>query len=193
MHDRVTCCPVARRAVETAVLRTLVPVTVPSDQELVVDFLNTLDVAAGTDVLDDPSAWRRWVDEHRIGVSGASHRARAARDALRAAAAQEVSPALTMNEAPDGSGGRWRGIPVTARLEQGRPVLTSTDAVGAVLAAAIRLAVVGDWDRVKLCPAGDCGWAFFDRSKNRSRTWCSMRVCGNRDKARNWRARSRVS
>jgi len=34
--------------------------------------------------------------------------------------------------------------------------------------------------RVKECPR--CGWLFLDESKNRSRRWCSMEVCGNRNK-----------
>ena len=41
-----------------------------------------------------------------------------------------------------------------------------------------------DRRRLKLCPSPDCGWVFLDRSKNNSRRWCDMRVCGNRDKAR---------
>ncbi|MDH4413505.1 MAG: CGNR zinc finger domain-containing protein [Rhizobium sp.] len=36
-------------------------------------------------------------------------------------------------------------------------------------------------ERMKIC--GNCGWLFIDRSKNRSRTWCDMTVCGNRVKA----------
>jgi predicted RNA-binding Zn ribbon-like protein len=46
---------------------------------------------------------------------------------------------------------------------------------------------------VKICPAADCRWAFFDHSRNRSRTWCSMRVCGNREKARAWRERQETA
>jgi predicted RNA-binding Zn ribbon-like protein len=37
---------------------------------------------------------------------------------------------------------------------------------------------------VRECGAGDCRWLFLDTSKNRSRQWCSMRSCGNREKAR---------
>lgn len=64
------------------------------------------------------------------------------------------------------------------------------DVVGAVFAACTRLVVRGDWIRLKICPADTCLWAFYDESRNRSRTWCSMRVCGNREKARGWRARA---
>ena len=36
--------------------------------------------------------------------------------------------------------------------------------------------------RVKLC--ANCGWLIVDTSRNRSRTWCDMTVCGNREKSR---------
>jgi predicted RNA-binding Zn ribbon-like protein len=46
--------------------------------------------------------------------------------------------------------------------------------------------------RVKRCPgSGDCGWVFFDSSKNASRHWCSMEGCGNRAKARRFVGRHR--
>ncbi|MET3613069.1 putative RNA-binding Zn ribbon-like protein [Rhizobium aquaticum] len=35
---------------------------------------------------------------------------------------------------------------------------------------------------LKICP--NCEWLFLDRSKNKSRAWCDMAVCGNRVKAR---------
>jgi predicted RNA-binding Zn ribbon-like protein len=37
---------------------------------------------------------------------------------------------------------------------------------------------------VRECGAADCLWLFLDTSKNRSRQWCSMSSCGNREKAR---------
>ena len=37
---------------------------------------------------------------------------------------------------------------------------------------------------VRQCGADDCQWLFLDTSKNRSRQWCSMTSCGNREKAR---------
>ncbi len=36
--------------------------------------------------------------------------------------------------------------------------------------------------RIRIC--GNCGWLFLDQSRNRSRLWCDMAVCGNRQKAR---------
>ena len=43
--------------------------------------------------------------------------------------------------------------------------------------------------RTKICP--NCDWLFVDQSKNRSRLWCDMAVCGNRAKAKtHYRRRS---
>ena len=42
----------------------------------------------------------------------------------------------------------------------------------------------GSWSRLKVCPGDDCGWAFYDESRNRAGRWCSMSVCGGREKAR---------
>ena len=44
--------------------------------------------------------------------------------------------------------------------------------------------------RLKTCPANDCGWRFLDQSKNRSRRWCDMAVCGNLAKVRRYRERN---
>ena len=41
-----------------------------------------------------------------------------------------------------------------------------------------------DLKYVRECGAGTCRWLFVDRSKNHSRRWCDMKVCGNRIKAR---------
>jgi predicted RNA-binding Zn ribbon-like protein len=47
----------------------------------------------------------------------------------------------------------------------------------------------GTWPRLKACRARDCEWAFQDNAKNQSRAWCSMKSCGNREKARAFRQR----
>lgn len=38
--------------------------------------------------------------------------------------------------------------------------------------------------RVRLCEDEKCRWAFLDTSRNRTRRWCDMKVCGNRAKVR---------
>lgn len=154
-------------------------VSTDHDVELVLDFLNTIDVEHGLDLLDDELGWRAWLSARGLSA-GEPVRVRAVRAGLRAAI-----------------GGRDPAPPpwghVRVEMRGGEPRLVAAEVTGAVLAAASRLAVLGEWERVKVCPADDCQWAFFDRSRNRSRTWCSMRVCGNREKARVWRERAKLS
>lgn len=45
--------------------------------------------------------------------------------------------------------------------------------------------------RVRECASESCRWLFLDRSRNRSRRWCDMQVCGNRQKARRHYARKK--
>lgn len=53
-----------------------------------------------------------------------------------------------------------------------------------VAVSAIELLTQGPLDRLGECPS--CGWLFLDTSKNRRRRWCSMAMCGSRDKARRY-------
>jgi predicted RNA-binding Zn ribbon-like protein len=55
--------------------------------------------------------------------------------------------------------------------------------------AAGRLVVSPRLTRVRACAASDCGWWFVDDTKNRSRRWCDMTLCGNREKLRRFRKR----
>ena len=48
--------------------------------------------------------------------------------------------------------------------------------------SALKLLTMPEPERLKICP--NCEWLFIDKSKNRSRNWCDMTVCGNRAKAR---------
>jgi predicted RNA-binding Zn ribbon-like protein len=49
-----------------------------------------------------------------------------------------------------------------------------------------------DVDRVRECEGTGCAWLFIDTSKNRTRRWCDMSVCGNRAKARRFAQRLRT-
>jgi predicted RNA-binding Zn ribbon-like protein len=48
--------------------------------------------------------------------------------------------------------------------------------------SALMLATHPEPQRLKIC--ANCQWLFLDRSRNRSRMWCDMAVCGNRAKAK---------
>jgi len=44
-------------------------------------------------------------------------------------------------------------------------------------------------DHVRMCTNETCRWLFLDSSKNHSRRWCNMKICGNRMKVRRYQAR----
>jgi predicted RNA-binding Zn ribbon-like protein len=66
-----------------------------------------------------------------------------------------------------------------------------TRVVGAIAAVIAEAAVTGTWFRLKSCPGHLCGWAFYDRSSVGRSRWCSMQLCGSRNKMRAYRDRSR--
>ncbi|HKD48916.1 MAG TPA: ABATE domain-containing protein [Rhizomicrobium sp.] len=55
--------------------------------------------------------------------------------------------------------------------------------------AAVKLLTSDELERVRACGAANCRWLFLDTSKNHTRRWCNMKVCGNRMKARRFQAR----
>ncbi|MDB6106819.1 MAG: hypothetical protein JWO52_6818 [Gammaproteobacteria bacterium] len=42
---------------------------------------------------------------------------------------------------------------------------------------------------LRACGSETCRWLFLDTSKNHTRRWCDMKICGNRMKARRFQAR----
>jgi predicted RNA-binding Zn ribbon-like protein len=47
--------------------------------------------------------------------------------------------------------------------------------------------------RIRECASPTCDWVFLDQSRNRSRRWCDMSDCGNREKARRFQQRKRAT
>jgi predicted RNA-binding Zn ribbon-like protein len=156
---------------------------IESDLEIVLAFLNTVDVEQGTDQLASAAAWAQWVSLNRLGMASEVSQAIQLRDQLR----KSIGDPRLERPIPDLADSTHLGVTLSA----GRPTLLAHDAVGEILASSARLVILGHWDRFKICSAEHCRWAFFDRSRNQSRTWCSMRVCGNREKARLWRERAK--
>lgn len=169
--------------------------------ELVVDFLNTVDLESGEESLASPRDAVRWLAGHGIPPgdldAAGLERLRAFREALRALVWErctgehdERALALLAAEA--------RRAPLIAAPRAGGvelvPARGGADGVIAALLGAVHTACAeGTWERVKVCASHPCRWAFVDRSRNRSRSWCSMAVCGNRAKARSFRRRSASS
>ncbi len=57
-------------------------------------------------------------------------------------------------------------------------------ALGALLGIVAASMLQEQWPQLKACLGRDCGWVFYDRSRNQSARWCAMNVCGDREKAR---------
>ena len=174
----------------------------PGDLELVRSFVNTRDVDSGLDALDSPDGLAVWMSEHGLGRGEDLDEedletAIAFREGLRGLLVANGGAELTA-EALEGvrRGADWGTLRIAVD-ERGRASQQPSCSGSGVLYARV-LAIMaaaqerGEWERLKVCPADDCAWAFYDRSRNRSRTWCSMEVCGNRAKTRAYRDRSRT-
>lgn len=113
--------------------------------------------------------------------------ARAARQVVPAAALETVNRAL-----PDALG-RLRLESGTSGIEWGWS--STVDDLGAMLPPVVRacadLLTSPQIERVRECRSETCAWLFLDHSKNGTRCWCDMSVCGNRAKARRHYARSK--
>lgn len=172
----------------------------PGDLQLLQGFVNTHDLEEHTDDVADPEALGRWLSHYGLmgadePVSAADHdQALRVREALRSVlmakngCPDDARAVATLNAAAKSAELLVRfGDDGAARLE---PVRAGVDgALGRLLAIVERAQADGTWERIKGCPDDNCGWAFYDWSKNRSATWCSMEVCGNRSKARAYRRR----
>ena len=124
-----------------------------------------------------------WLEEHGLPAS-AFERAVALREALRAllrvnnlGGAAPEAVALVNESARD----------VRVELGTGGVALAGRDPIAQVTATALTAMLDGTWGRLKVCR--NCEWAFYDTSKNRSGSWCSMQLCGNRRKTRAYRSR----
>lgn len=58
--------------------------------------------------------------------------------------------------------------------------------------AAFELLTGDDSPRIRACANPECRWLFLDTSKNHTRRWCDMAICGNRMKARRFKAQHRA-
>ena len=106
-------------------------------------------------------------------------------DALPAAAVQVINDCSIQGRAaailtPEGDR-RWR-LGSSCRVE---------DALGVIAADAIDI-ISGERDgKMALCASPTCRAAFFDTSQSRTRKWCEMNTCGNRQKKARFNANQR--
>jgi len=64
--------------------------------------------------------------------------------------------------------------------------------LGALALSASDLMTSEAVDRVRACGNPECRWLFLDTSKNHTRRWCDMKLCGNRMKARRFKAQRKA-
>jgi predicted RNA-binding Zn ribbon-like protein len=175
----------------------------PGRLELLQRFVNSYnhDFPREWDRIGTPDRAQAWLRQKRLltpgdRVSDADvTRLRELREAIRALAManQGRRPETAATDV-------IRRVSATAQLsvaidDTGRTVLEPTrggiDGAVATLVGILHEAqLTGHWSRLKGCRR--CGYAFFDRSKNRSAAWCAMSICGNRTKNRAYYRRRRT-
>ena len=186
------------------------------DADRVLAFINTLSArptAAPAERLDSYESLVEWAREQHLVSAAAAERlsGEARRHPHQAAAvlarAKDFREALhgladaidherqpnadvlkTIGECLAGAYANGRLVPHEGTLQW---VASAEDDLERVLweigRAAGRLVVSPRLRRVRACAAADCGWWFVDDTKNRSRRWCDMKLCGNREKLRRFR------
>jgi len=144
--------------------------------------LNSQDLENEVDWLPD------WLAER--GLVRAERRARALRSALRALVRANNGVPLD-EEAVATVNAAARRVSMQVDSAGAVTVTTDGDALDQVVAIALGAMLDGSWGRLKACR--NCRWSFYDKSPNRSGTWCSMQLCGNRRKTRAYRRRKTAS
>jgi predicted RNA-binding Zn ribbon-like protein len=172
---------------------------VPAPAAVVRDFVNTEDHETGEDALAGPAELGRYLQSEGLWDGAGSLRrthleqARRLRSALRGALEHnhdgggEPVDELRLALAEHPVVLEW-ATGVGPRLAAGGSGVGR--ALAEVVVAAHRCATDGVWDRLKICSADDCAWAYYDHSRNRSRNWCEY-GCGNKVKTRAYRERRR--
>jgi predicted RNA-binding Zn ribbon-like protein len=171
----------------------------PGELAVVQAFINSffdLEVERGADLFATSDRLAGWLADRRLLPARTTLHARdrtraiTVREGLRGLAARnndasEAIPAASLAELNHAAA----GARVEVRLDADGPRFAPTGAgldraLGVLLAITATAMLDGTWQRLKACPGHDCGWAFYDHSRNQTGRWCSMSVCGGRAKAR---------
>jgi predicted RNA-binding Zn ribbon-like protein len=155
--------------------------------------------SAGLLASQDAHFLRRWAESHPRAAGRALSEAAEVREAIagifQAVVARETPPAgplarleTACRAASEARALRPSGRTVTWAWREA-PAEPQRTVWAAALDAA-RILTSPDAARVRQCADAACGWFFLDTTRNRSRRWCSMKACGNRNKARRFYRRS---
>jgi predicted RNA-binding Zn ribbon-like protein len=118
---------------------------------------------------------------YALGVEVAARR-RAPPDSVEALAHIHAACIAKARLTPHGAGFVWSWAPQEAPIEA---------VLGPIALSALTLLTQADLSRIKQCQGDHCGWLFLDTTKNKSRRWCEMEVCGNRAKQKRHQSRLR--
>ncbi|MET0730094.1 MAG: ABATE domain-containing protein [Solirubrobacterales bacterium] len=176
----------------------------PGRLELLQRFINSYnhDFPREWDRIGTPERAEAWLRQKRLVAPGDRisdadvDRLRELREAIRALAianqgGQPRAAATDIIRRFSGTAQLSVSIDDTGRTAL-EPTGRGVDGAGATLLGILHEAqLAGHWSRLKGCRR--CGYAFFDRSKNRSAAWCAMSICGNRTKNRTYYRRRRTS
>ncbi|GAC69602.1 CGNR zinc finger domain-containing protein [Gordonia soli] len=172
---------------------------------LATSFTGTLSERHGVPVERIPTPQRLidWLDVYDLNVdsctAGQLDLARELRESIHqtatAAAQGDDLPAAAL-EIVNTCSTRGRATAVLSDTRERRWQLSSSarveDALGVIAADAIAI-IAGERDgRLALCASPTCQAAFFDTSQSRSRRWCDMNTCGNRQKKARFTANQRA-
>jgi predicted RNA-binding Zn ribbon-like protein len=171
----------------------------PAELRIVKSFADSVDVESAQDDFDSTARFGRWLVAHGFDHPEPTADELALAIAMRGALRDEL---IGHHGGTDSGEARSRldtyaeRVPLRAAFGPGPATLVPVGAgvqemLGRVLAAMVLAEHDGTWQRVKICREDTCQVVFFDRSKNQSKTWCSMGLCGNRNKTRSYRERRR--
>jgi predicted RNA-binding Zn ribbon-like protein len=167
-------------------------------------FINTFDIEDDEDDLTDPAALTTWLRDRSLlddaAQAGQSDldRAHVLREALRDLTAVHNELPANVDAATEAVNQAAARARLDPRLDptgssQLVPAAGGVDgALGKIIAAVHEAVHDGTWARLKACERGHCRWAFYDASRNRSGRWCSMAVCGSREKSQRAYYRARL-
>jgi predicted RNA-binding Zn ribbon-like protein len=174
---------------------------IPKGLELVRDFVNTRELNPDRDEICEPRLLASWLAGRGLLPDGA--RATRAhvddalklREALRTLLLAHNDEGIDTAEAAKAIDRAARRAQLEVRFSPDCTTELVPAATGASAALGRIVSIVADaagseeWSRLKACRRESCLWAFYDHARNRSRAWCSMEVCGNREKAQKFRER----
>ncbi len=172
----------------------------PAPLDLVQDFVNTEIPDWNRDDLGSPAALEAWLRDRRLldertsspGETLSPPAPSAGRSATSRLRTRWVSRSHRRDGAPRSTA--LSVYPLELRVGRDGPVVApggsgAERGLAAIVAVVAAARTGGVWERLKACRQETCGWLFYDGSRNRSSSWCSMQICGGREKARAYRRR----